>query len=131
MIKVKEESEKAVLKLSTQKLRLWHLVSSLQGFPHSSVGEESTYNAGDLSLFSGLGRPLEKKMASHSSMLAWRIPMDRGAWHHFMANLWGKNWEKGQTIFLDSKITVDGNCSHDTKRCLLLGRKAMTNLSRC
>ena len=31
-------------------------------------------------------------------------------------------------IFLDSKITVDGDCSHEFKRCLLLGRKAMTNL---
>ena len=31
-------------------------------------------------------------------------------------------------IFLDSKITVDGNCNHEIKRCLLLGRKAMTNL---
>ena len=30
-------------------------------------------------------------------------------------------------IFLDSKITADGNCSHEIKRCLLLGRKAMTN----
>ena len=32
-------------------------------------------------------------------------------------------------IFLDSKITVDGDCSHEIKRCLLLGRKAMTNLT--
>ena len=31
-------------------------------------------------------------------------------------------------IFLDSKITVDGDCSHEIKRCLLLGRKTMTNL---
>ena len=31
-------------------------------------------------------------------------------------------------IFLGSKITVDGDCSHDIKRCLLLGRKALTNL---
>ena len=31
-------------------------------------------------------------------------------------------------IFLDSKITVDGDCSHENKRCLLLGRKVMTNL---
>ena len=31
-------------------------------------------------------------------------------------------------ILLDSKITVDGNYSHEIKRCLLLGRKAMTNL---
>ena len=31
-------------------------------------------------------------------------------------------------IFLSSKITADGDCSHEMKRCLLLGRKAMTNL---
>ena len=31
-------------------------------------------------------------------------------------------------IILGSKITADGDCSHDIKRCLLLGRKAMTNL---
>ena len=31
-------------------------------------------------------------------------------------------------ILLGSKITVDGDCSHEIKRCLLLGRKAMTNL---
>ena len=31
-------------------------------------------------------------------------------------------------IFLGSKIIVDGDCSHEVKRCLLLGRKAMTNL---
>ena len=32
-------------------------------------------------------------------------------------------------IFLGSKITMDNNCSHEIKRCLLLGRKAMTNLN--
>ena len=31
-------------------------------------------------------------------------------------------------IFLDSEITADGDCHHEIKRCLLLGRKAMTNL---
>ena len=31
-------------------------------------------------------------------------------------------------IFLGSKITADGNCSHEIKRCLLLGKKAMTSL---
>ena len=31
-------------------------------------------------------------------------------------------------ILLDSKISVDGDCSHEIKRCLLLGRKAMTNI---
>ena len=33
-----------------------------------------------------------------------------------------------QTIFLGSKITADGDCSHEIKRCLLLGRKVMTDL---
>ena len=35
---------------------------------------------------------------------------------------------KRDLIFLDSKITADGDCSHEIKRCLLLGRNAMTNL---
>ena len=34
-------------------------------------------------------------------------------------------------IFLGSKITVDGDCSHEIKRCLLLGRKAIANLGQC
>ena len=37
----------------------------------------------------------------------------------------GKQW---QTVFVGSKITADGDCSHEIKRRLLLGRKAMTNL---
>ena len=47
-------------------------------------------------------------------------------------NTWQLDWETMETvtefIFLGSKITVDGDCSHEIKRCLLLGRKAMTNL---
>ena len=46
----------------------------------------------------------------------------------------GNRWETVETvsdfIFLGSKITVDGDCSHEIKRCLLLGRKVMTNLDR-
>ena len=43
----------------------------------------------------------------------------------------GKQWKQCQTLFLGgSKITVDGGCSHEIKRCLLLGRKVMTNLDR-
>ena len=40
----------------------------------------------------------------------------------------GKQWKQCQTIFLGSKITADGDCSHEIKRCLLLGRKVMTSL---
>ena len=40
----------------------------------------------------------------------------------------GEKVEKTDFIFLGSKITVDGDCSRKIKKCLLLGRKAMTNL---
>ena len=41
----------------------------------------------------------------------------------------GETMETGTDfIFLGSKITADGDCSHEIKKCLLLGRKAMTNL---
>ena len=40
----------------------------------------------------------------------------------------GKQWKEWLTIFLGSKITADGDCSYEIKRCLLLGRKVMTNL---
>ena len=49
-----------------------------------------------------------------------------------LITLWQIYREKVETltdfIFLGSKITADGDCSHEIKRCLLLGRKAMTNL---
>ena len=74
-MKLKEESEKAGLKLNIQKTKI---------------------------------------MAS-SSIISWQID--------------GETMEtvKG-FIFMGSKLTADGDCSHEIKRCLLLGRKAMTNL---
>ena len=75
LIKVKEESEKAGLKLSVQKTKI---------------------------------------MAS-GPITSWQID--------------GETMETATGFFfLDSKITADGDCSHEIKRCLLLGRKAMTNL---
>ena len=48
--------------------------------------------------------------------------------HHFM-KIDGETVETvSDFIFLGSKITADGDCSHEIKRCLLLGRKVMTNL---
>ena len=74
--RVKEESEKAGLKLNIQK---------------------------------------QKKIMASSLITSWQI-----------------DGEKMETvtdfIFLSSKITTDGDCSHEIKRCLLLGRKAVTNL---
>ena len=75
LMRVKEESEKADLKLNIQKTKI---------------------------------------MAS-SPITSWQIDG-------------GKLETVTNFIFLGSKITVDGDCSHKIKRCLLLGRKAMTNL---
>ena len=75
LMKVKEESEKAGLKLNIQKTKIMAL----------------------------------------SPIISWQI-----------------DWEKLEAvtdfIFLGPKITVDGDCSHEIKRCLLFGRKVMTNL---
>ena len=48
--------------------------------PHSSVGRESACNSGDPGSIPRLGRPPGEGNATHSSILAWRIPMDGGAW---------------------------------------------------
>ena len=74
LMKVKEESKKADLKLNIQK----------------------------------------PKIVASSPITSWQID--------------GKQWKWWQTLFLGgSKITSDGDCSHEIKRCLLLGRKVMTN----
>ena len=57
------------------------------GFPGVSDGKESSCNAGELDWED----PLEKEMATHSSILAWRIPMDGGEWRatvHGVAKSW-------------------------------------------
>ena len=45
-----------------------------------------------------------------------------------MANRWGNNGNSDRLYFWGSKITACGDCSHEIKRCLLLGRKVMTTL---
>ena len=45
-----------------------------------------------------------------------------------MANRWGNSGTVTDFIFLGSKITAGGDCSHEIKRCLLLGRISVTNL---
>ena len=64
-----------------------HTYAHLYGLPHThtglpcdSDGKESSCNVGNLGSIPGSGRPLEEGMATHSSILAWRIPMDRGVW---------------------------------------------------
>ena len=84
------------------------------GFPDSSVGKASACNAGDPCLIRGLGRSPGEGKATYFSILAWIIP-----WTVQTIDL---------QFYLGSKITADGECSHEIKRRLLLGRKVMTNL---
>ena len=54
---------------------------------------------------------------------------DHGIWsHHLMGNKWGNSGNSVRLYFSGSKITADGDCGHEIKRLLLLGRKVMTNL---
>ena len=53
---------------------------------------------------------------------------ERGHFTYFMGNRWGNSGNSGWLYFWGCKITADGDCSHEIKRCLLLGRKVMTNL---
>ena len=51
----------------------------------------NTGDAGDVGLIPGLGRTLEEGMKTHSTILAWRIPMDKGAWHAIVHRV-TKSW---------------------------------------
>ena len=54
---------------------------------------------------------------------------DHGIWsHHFMANRWRNSGNSERLYCLGLQITADGDCSHEIKRCLPLGRKVITNL---
>ena len=54
-----------------------------------------------------------------------------GVWsHHLKENRWETMEKVTDFIFLGFKITADGDCNHEIKRHLLLGRKAMTNLDK-
>ena len=49
--------------------------------------------------------------------------------HHFMENRWGNSGNSDRLYWAGGpKITADGDCNHEINRCLLLGRKVMTNL---
>ena len=64
---------------------------TLPDFPGGSDGKASVYNVGDLGSIPGLGSSLEKEMATHSSVLAWRIPGTGGPWWaaiHWVSQSW-------------------------------------------
>ena len=54
--------------------------------------------------------------------------LSRVFFNYFMANIWRNSGNSVRLYFVGSKITADGDCSHEIKRHLLLGRKVMTNL---
>ena len=57
-----------------QSLILKLIMAIMLGFPGGLDGKESACNVGDPGLIPGLGRSLEKEMATHSSILTWKIP---------------------------------------------------------
>ena len=61
------------------------------GFPGGSDGKESACNAGDQVCSLGWQDPLEEGMETHPSILAWRIPMDRGTWQATVLGV-SKSW---------------------------------------
>ena len=65
-------------KCHSEKSKIWLPTPAFLGFPVSSDSRESACNVGNLGSILGWEDPLEKGMAALSSMLAWRIPMDRG-----------------------------------------------------
>ena len=75
---------------------------------------------------------LLRRMKEKVKKLAWNSTFKKQrSWHPIPSlhgKYMGKQWKLWQTIFLGSKITTDGDCSHEIKRCTFLGKKAMTNL---
>ena len=90
----------------------------------------------------GLKLNIQKtKIIASGPLTSWQIEREKvescdrfsslGLWsHHFMANRWEIMEAVSEFIFLASKITAEGDCSHENKRHLLLGRKIMTNLAQ-
>ena len=108
-----------------------------QGFPGGSDSKESACNAGDLGSVLRSGRSPGEGNDNPFQYSCLENSVDREVWWatvHGVAKNW--TWQTdGETVetvsdftFFGSKITADGDCIHEIKRCLLLGRKVMTNL---
>ena len=95
---------------------------SFLGFPGGSKVKASACNAGDLGSIPGSGRSPGEGNGNPLQCSCLENPMDGGAWLGTVT--------KSQTRLSNFtfKITADGDCSHEIKRRLLLGRKIMTNL---
>ena len=73
------------------------------------------------------------KMKEESEKTGFKLKILKSLAHsiqsyHFMANRWGRSGNNDRLFSWATKFTVDGDCSHEIKRCLFLGRKTVTNL---
>ena len=70
------------------------------------------------------------KWKEESEKVGFKLNIQKtGLWsHRFMANTWGNSGNSGWLYFRGLQITADGDCHHEIRRRLLLGRKAMNNL---
>ena len=88
------------------------------GLPGGSDSKESECKGGDLGSIPGLGKSLEESMATHSSILAWRISVDRGTWQaavHGVAESDTATKHKHST----ASLVIEG-CMSDTVNFTLL-----------
>ena len=137
-----------------QKTGLTRFLGLQWGVLGGLAGKESTCRVGELGSILGWEDPLEKGKDTQSSILSWRIPWtiqflmkvkEESEKVGLKLNIqkmkimapgpitsWEIDGETVETvsdfIFLGSKITADGDCSHEIKIRLLLGRKVMTNI---
>ena len=149
LMSVKEESERAGLKLNVKNTKIMTVCVLSQSVVSNSLQPMTVALQAPLSwgfsrqeYWSGLPCPppgdiLNPGIEPRSSELqANSLPSEPGK-HQIMASgpitSWQIEGEKVEVVtdflFLGSKITVDGDCSHEIRRHLLLGRKAMTNLN--
>ena len=85
---------------------MFRSVSIALGFPGGSDSKESACNMGTWLQSLGWKDPLEEGMATHSSILAWKIPMDRGTWLQSMGFQRVGHTERLSTAPSTSKIDI-------------------------
>ena len=80
-------------------------------------------------------KSLLMKVKEKSEKVSFKLDIQKTKSMAFSPTLWQIDGETMETvidfIFLGSKITVDSDCTHEIKRCLLFGRKAVTNQTAC
>ena len=104
----------SLVRMMTNMPRTKKLPLLSMGLPWWFNGKESACNAGDLGLMPGLGRSLEKGMATHSSILAWRIPWtaEPGGLQSMGSQRVGHDWVTNTDINEALKRCCDTCCSH-------------------